>query len=223
MYTPAERMDRLTIGGTVSSMASSSGAPSAAVFGAREPTADDFQSMDTLQDIFTWAKIKGLIGYLPSQSATLLAAVGGDDDTSIEELAAIPPDRFLAAMENTWTYSESNELDDGLSTDTNVKPNEMKLAHAVSAHHVARLWCGVESSRAAKARRLEQAEASESTYRFAKLEALQATAVASGAPRPAATTVETAAINEVADTTQRREVPIMDPQTYTKWCKNYKK
>ena len=30
-------------------------------------------------------------------------------------------------------------------------------------------------------------------------------------------------INEVADTTQKREVPVMSQETYHRWYKNYKK
>ena len=192
-----------------------------AVSSAREPTLDEFANLSTLQDILTWAKIKGSIDYAPSQSATLLAAIGGEADTSIDELAAIPPDRFLFHMENTWTYSDSNDREDLNSTELVIKPSAMKVSHAMSAHHCARMWNGVESSRAAKARRLDQAESNAATYRSAKLEALQATAVATQSPRPADTAVHTAAINEVADTTQRREVPIMDPAAYAKWYKNY--
>ena len=79
-------------------MALSSSAASSSVTGAREPTLDEFNAMDTLQDVFSWAKIKGDVSYPPSQAATLLAAIGGEDDTSIDEIAAIPPDRFLASL-----------------------------------------------------------------------------------------------------------------------------
>ena len=100
--------------------------------------------MESIQDIFTWARIKGSILYGPSQAATLLAAVGGDEDTTIPEFAAMPTDRFFAAIEANWLHAESSEMEDMKSTDIAVKPSEMTLAKAVSAHHVARLWNGVD-------------------------------------------------------------------------------
>ena len=140
--------------------------------------------METLQDIFTWARLKGTLDYPPSQAATLLAAVGGDEDTTIDEFAAISPDRFFRAADTIWMHSESCNPEDSLTTDLTVKPTEITIGRAMSVHHAARLWCGVDSSRAAKIRRTMQEDNKAQHYRDAKLIALQATATASGMARP---------------------------------------
>ena len=99
--------------------------------------------MESLQDIFTWARLKGNIDYSPSQSGTLLAAVGADEDTTIDELAAISTERFFHAADANWMRSESNEPDDSKPTDLIVKPAEITIGRVMSAHHVARLLSGV--------------------------------------------------------------------------------
>ena len=179
--------------------------------------------MESLQDIFTWARLKGNIDYSPSQSGTLLAAVGADEDTTIDELAAISTERFFHAADANWMRSESNDPDDSKSTDLIVKPAEITIGRAMSAHHVARLWSGVESSRAAKARRTQYDDSKAQNYRDAKLIALQATATANGQARPSNVGGETVPINEVADTTQKREIPVMNAETYRTLYRNYKK
>ena len=204
---------------------SSSTLPSAAIStpsaysAAREPLLDEWDTLHSLADILAWAKLKGSVAYAPSQAGSLLAALGAEADTSVEEFAAIPEDTFLHIIREVWHYSASEVLEDGFDTDLGIKPSAIKLGHAVSAHYVARIWSGVESTRAHKIRRTTAQDTAASEYRDAKLKALQANAVAQATPA----SVHTVPINEVADTTQKREVPVMSPETYHKWYKNFKK
>jgi uncharacterized membrane protein YgcG len=188
--------------------------------GAREPTKDEWDSMDNLQDIFTWAKIKGSVDYPPSQQATLLAALGADPDATIDEVAAIPEDLYLAAINDTWEHSASAALDDGQDTDVNIKAAPILKGRAISAHYAARIWSGVETTRGHKIRRTLETEDAAQAYRNAKLIALQATAESQKKLNDG---VETVPINEVADTTLKREVAVMPMERYHLLYKNYKK
>jgi len=149
--------------------------------------------------------------------------LGADGDTTIDEFAAIPVSNFLRAIEEIWLHSESNDVDDGLPTDLVVRPSEIVKGRATSAHHVARIWSGVEVSRATKARRLDLDDTKAQSYRDAKLLALQATASTQRTPTPAVDAGETVPINEIADTTQKREIPVMSHEDYRAFYKNYKK
>ena len=142
--------------------------------------------------------------YGPSQQGSLLIALGADVDTSIDEFASIPVQNFNT-LETVWLHSESTEPDDHNSQDLAIKPSEIVKARARSAHHVARIWIGAETTRAYKTRRLNHDDNKSQEYRDAKLAALQAAAVGPGTARPPTTDVgETVPINEVADTTQKR-------------------
>ena len=110
--------------------------------------------MNNLGDILTWAKLKGSVDYAPSQIGTLLAALGAEADTEVGEFAAIPRETFLDAIATVWQYSASNESDDGQDTDPNIRPTPILKGRAVSAHYAARIWCGVETTRAHKIRRI---------------------------------------------------------------------
>ena len=74
--------------------------------GAREPTDTEFHNMLNLQDIFTWSKLQGAIDYSPSQVGSLLGILGADEDTSIDELAAISPARFITARVGVDAFRE---------------------------------------------------------------------------------------------------------------------
>ena len=123
--------------------------------GIKEPTYDEFQSMNTLNDIFTWSKLKGSVEYAESQVGSLLLSVGADDDVTIEEFASIPVASVSRVIDEVWLHSKSNEQYDGFNTELVVKPTEFIKARAMSAHHVARIWAGFVDSRAAKTRRIE--------------------------------------------------------------------
>ena len=205
----------------LSIMASSSGSAYSA---AREPEEGEWEALRTLDDILAWARIGGAMDYVPSQRGSLLIAAGGGVDTTIEEFAAIPTDNYMHIMENLWMYSASKEPGDSWSQDMTTAPSEMIKARGISAHHVARIWVGAETSRAQKCRRINYTDTKDQEYRDAKLSALQATASSSHSARPSFTEVgETVPINEVADTTQKREIPVMAMEKYRGFYKNYKK
>ena len=179
--------------------------------------------MESLADIFTWARVKGSADNPVSQMGSLLLALGADEDVTIEEFASIPVANFTRVIEDVWLHSGSNAVDDGNDTELNVRPSEIIKGRATSAHHVARIWAGIESPRAAKARKSDIDDNKSQSYRDAKLAALQASA---SGQRPAASPTdggETVPINEIADTTQKREAPVMSPDEYKGWYKNYKK
>jgi len=153
------------------SMASSSGSAYSA---AREPDDGEWDALRTLDDILAWARVAGTMDYIPSQRGSLLVAAGGDIDTSIEEFAAIPVDNFLHILDTLWVYSASTEPGDSRSQDMTTSPSEIIKARAVSAHHVARIWVGAETSRAWKPRRLSYTDTKDQEYRDAKLHSPQA-------------------------------------------------
>ena len=107
--------------------------------GSREPTQDEWAALHNLEDILDWAKIKGSVDYPPSQRGSLLAALGAEPDTTVEEFAAIPEDACIETIHSVWEYGASCSPDDGLDTDTNIKPTPMVKGRAVSAHYVARI------------------------------------------------------------------------------------
>ena len=139
--------------------------------GAREPTDDEWAAMHSWDDIFAWARLKGTLDYTPSQRGSLLFALGADNDTSIEEFAAIPVENIFNCLENVWLYSESSDPDDGNIQDLIINPSEIVKGRAMSAHHVARIWSGVETTREYKVRRLDLVDAKSKAYRDAKLAA----------------------------------------------------
>ncbi len=83
-----------------------------------------------------------------------MIAAGGDAATTIQEFAAIPIDQFLYLIDNLWTYSMSQTAGDDYSQDMTTTPSVIVKARAVSAHHVARLWVGADTTRASKYRRI---------------------------------------------------------------------
>ena len=96
--------------------------------------------------------------YGPSQQGSLLIAVGADLSTSIEEFAAIPTENFFSVVDTVWLHSQSFSPDDQRNPELIVQPNEIVKGRARSAQHVARIWIGAETSRAVKARRLEDSQ-----------------------------------------------------------------
>ena len=92
--------------------------------------------------------------YGPSQQGSLLVALGADADTTIEEFASIPDTNFFTTLETVWLHSDSIVRDDYSNQDLTIKPSEIVKARARSAHHVARIWIGAETTRAYKSRRL---------------------------------------------------------------------
>ena len=196
-----------------------------AVSSAREPTYDASIAMRTLTDVFAWARLMGDISQSTTPAWSLLMALGADEFTMIDEFAAIPEANFNRTMETIWRHSESRDGGfDGLPTDLVVVPSEVTKARASSAHHAARIWAGIVETRAAKARKLDDTGQREQTYRDAKLVAMQAAASNGSRPTTAPTDPgETVPINEVADTTQKREVPVMSVDDYKVYYKNYKK
>ncbi len=108
-----------------------------AASGAREPTDDEWAAMHSLDDIFAWARLKGTLDYTPSQRSLLLFAWGADNDTTIEEFAAIPVENISNSLESVWLYSESSDPDDGNIQDLIIKPSEIVKGRAMSTHHVA--------------------------------------------------------------------------------------
>ena len=95
------------------------------------------------------------------------AAIG-----SHPKVSAIPIDNFLYLIDNLWTYSMSQTAGDNHSQDMTTNPSVIVKARAVSAHHVARLWVGADTTRASKYRRINYSEAKDQEYRDAKLLAL---------------------------------------------------
>ena len=116
--------------------------------GAREPTTDEWAGIHSLGDILTWARLTGTMDYGPSQQGSLLIALGGDMDTSIDEFASISVPNFFNTIETVWLHSESTVRDDYSSQDLVIKPSDIVKARAGSAHHVARIWIGSETTRA---------------------------------------------------------------------------
>ena len=192
--------------------------------GAREPTEGEWAALETLADILSWSRLTGTMEYGPSQQGSLLVALGADVNTSVDEFAAIPVQNFLNTLESVWLHSESTERDDHGNVELAITPTEIVKARARSAHHVARIWVGAETTRAYKSRRLNHEDNKSQEYRDAKLAALQAAAVVPGSTRhPPTDGGETVPINEVADTTQKREVPVMSAERYRGYYRQYKK
>jgi len=82
-----------------------------AVAAVREPTADELAGFNDLNDILTWAAIKGDPGLYFTQAGALLYAMAADEfcDISAEEFATVDPGDFEEAL-NNWRFSH---LDDG--------------------------------------------------------------------------------------------------------------
>ncbi|MCH1521551.1 MAG: hypothetical protein L7T80_01840 [Arenicellales bacterium] len=181
--------------------------------------------MTTLNDIFTWAKLKGSVEYAESQVGSFLLALGADDDVTVDEFASIPVANVSRVIDEVWLHSNSNDPSDGLNTELVIKPTEFIKARAMSAHHVARIWAGFVDSRAAKARKTQTEDTKAQDYRDAKLAALRAQVTNSTLSAAAATGTgaDTVQINEVADTTSKTSVPVMSPADYKTYYKNYKK
>ena len=215
VYAPQWR-DRLTTGCTVrvflkySTMASPSGV--------REPTGEEFNGMASMADIMQWSRLTGTMSHFPSQQGSLIVALGADPGISIEEFAAVPADEYDNILSDIWYYSESVTAGDDRPTELTIQPSAIVKARARSAHHAARLWIGAEDTRAVKSRRLD----AESDYRAKKLVAMQTTAN-TATQRNNLDGVQTVPINEIADTTQKWEVPVMPKEEYHKLYRNYKK
>ena len=63
---------------TMAASSSSTSINTSAYAGAREPTPDEWSTMQDLGDILDWAKLKGSAEHLPSQRGSLLTALGAD-------------------------------------------------------------------------------------------------------------------------------------------------
>ena len=79
---------------------SSQGIPAAIGTSAREPNEAEYSGMESLADIFTWARVKGSADNPVSQMGSLLLALGADDDITIEEFASIPVANFTRVIED---------------------------------------------------------------------------------------------------------------------------
>ena len=76
----------------------------------REPTSDELAGFTNLNDILTWAAIKGNPDLYYTQAGALLYAMAADEfcDISAEEFATVDPGDFEESL-NNWRFSR---LDD---------------------------------------------------------------------------------------------------------------
>ena len=196
----------------------------------REPTTDQLAQMVDLASVLRWAKLTGDLDHPPSMAGSLAIALGGGAAMEIEEAAALD-EHVVNRIVNSWAYSESLAADDDLSQEKNVEPSEFIKMQVRSAHNACRILSNMVVSRAAKRAALEQATAETNDYRAAKLQRMDAQADAftqSQASAVALTAAATSAgpmvaMNEVADTTQVRSIPVIDPKAYLSYYKNFEK
>ena len=193
--------------------------------GAREPSRHEWEELHTLSEILKWAGLNGCPSYTSSEQGSLLAALGADAFTSTEEFAAIPIEDYICVVDSVWLHGTSITQDDFLDTELKVNPSAMTRSRARSAHHTARLWAGVDITRDAKRLRVDDQEAKVQQYRDSKLAAMQVMSASSSssANNGAPINGESVPINEIADTTQKREVPVMPHEKYRGYYRNYKK
>ena len=88
----------------------------------REPTAAETAGFGCLADMFTWARIKGLLACPGSRAGSLLRLLARDDwDTAeIDDIANVSPDDFDRMLED-WlycSYDGNTELDERDFVDT---------------------------------------------------------------------------------------------------------
>ena len=193
--------------------------------GAREPCDGDWDNLHTLSEILTWAGLNGSTAHTSSQQGSLLAALGADALTSTDEFAAIPIEDFIHVLDSVWLHGDSVVEGDLRDEELKMTPSAMVKARTRSAHHTARIWAGVDTTRASKPRRVEEQDSRVQLYRDAKLAALQVMTASSGtsANNAAPANGESVPINEIADTTQKREIPVMTRDKYRSYYGNYKK
>ena len=175
---------------------------SGAYTAAREPkNADEWSTLQDLSDILTWAGLAGSTDYGPSPQGSLLASLGADSMTTVEEFGAIEIDDFSTAVDKVWLHSESVNLEDFRSTELTITPSAIMKMRARSAHHTARIWSGIDFTRNTKRQKLDEQEAKMQQYRDSKLAAMQGMTSNLGANGAAASsTGESVPINEIADT-----------------------
>ena len=76
----------------------------------REPTNTELAGMTDLQSVFSSAGAKGEISFDLCQAGSLIKAIGGDDDMSIEDFAPCGPAEYEITITEQWRYS--TQIDD---------------------------------------------------------------------------------------------------------------
>ena len=71
----------------------------------REPTASETAAFKELQDVATWAKVKGLVDFRPSMLGSLLHGLGFDPDADIGEFASLDLPTLTEFLRNQWEYT----------------------------------------------------------------------------------------------------------------------
>ena len=100
-----------------------------------------------LSDVFTWARIKGLLACPGSKAGSLLRPLARDewDTTEIDDIANVAPDDFDHMLEN-WLYCSypgNAELDEAEFVDTTLDepPGPILLGAARAMHQACRIEC----------------------------------------------------------------------------------
>ena len=117
--------------GTSAAMYSSSSSSGPQMPLLKEPTALELSQLDTLADVFTWARLPGTIGYAGSPAGSLVVLLGGDIDTDIAEFASVGLNDLEGALVE-WMHSGANdpEPDDMEAAPLNVAPTPLARARA---------------------------------------------------------------------------------------------
>ena len=73
----------------------------------REPTSEQLQGFESIEDLFAWAKAKGRLDWPGSKAGSLLRVVAGDewDDVEIDDFASVAPVTY-ERLHDRWRYSD---------------------------------------------------------------------------------------------------------------------
>ena len=131
---------------------------------------------------------------------------------SIEEFASCDPAEYEKTTTEQWLYSTQVD-DDGWGNDGVVAdqaPTIVAKGRVRAAYNAARIWAGLTWSRDRQLQHNRGLEEDNREYKKAKIEALNKTVgPATGGGGAAARTRDTAAMNEIADVTKRREISVI--------------
>ena len=187
----------------------------------------------SLHAIFKWAGFTLGVKYEHSPGAALLTNLGadwiaraGDDMTdpktptiTLDEFASTPIEELEANMESAhWKFAKSS--DPAVSEKTTLERSEMmesKSTHrtkARKAHQAAGLACGLKVPKAVQQAAASARDDLTERYRLEKIALMKQQAAAKG---------NQVAINEIADVTMVRSIPLMPLPTFNTKYKNFQK
>ena len=143
---------------------------------------------------------------------------------TIEDFASCDPAELETTITEVCFYS-TQMTDDGngnIGVEVSLKPPPGMKAKARAAHNAARIWAGFSWSRNRVIQYERGMEEEDRVYKKAKLEALSRQATAAAGSGASWGSGDTAAMNEIADVTKRREIPVITGDAFRVYWRNFK-